>query len=76
MPKLDGLEVAKDIRKSNSNVKIIFMTAFQSQEIQNEAAKYNITAYLNKATPNEEIIKTIEEALKNSGGQNEANINL
>jgi CheY-like chemotaxis protein len=64
MPKLDGLEVAKEIRKFDSNVKIIFMTAFQSPELQNEAAKYNITAYLNKATPLEEIIKTIEDALK------------
>ena len=64
MPKLDGLEVAKDIRKSDGNVKIIFMTAFQSPGIQNEAAKYNISAYLNKSTPTEEIIRTIEEALK------------
>ena len=52
------------------------MTAFQSQEIQNEASKYNIIAYLNKSTPTEEIVKTIEEALKNCGGQNETDINL
>jgi CheY-like chemotaxis protein len=64
MPKLDGIEVAKAIRKFDRNVKIIFMTAFQSQEIQNEASKYNIIAYLNKSTPTEEIIKTIEESLK------------
>jgi len=64
MPKFDGLEVTKDIRKTNPNVKIIFMTAFQSPEIQNEAAKYNISAYLNKATPTEEIIKIIQDVLK------------
>ena len=64
MPKLDGIEVAKGIRKFDRNVKIIFMTAFQSQEIQNEASKYNIIAYLNKSTPTDELIKTIEEALK------------
>ncbi len=64
MPKLDGLEVAKEVRKFDDKVKIIFMTAFQGQELQHEAAKYNITAYLNKAIPIDEIIKTIEGALQ------------
>ena len=76
MPKLDGIEVAKEIRKFDNKVKIIFMTAFESPQIKNEASKYNITAYLNKTIPLEENIKSIEEALSEGGGQNETNSNL
>ena len=64
MPKLDGLEVAKQIRKSDTHAKIIFITAFASPQLQQEAIKYNISDYIVKPTSNEEIVKAVEAALK------------
>ena len=64
MPKLDGLEVAREIRKHNTQTKIIFVTAFQSPELINEAAKYDIFDYIIKPAPPEKILKAIEDALR------------
>ncbi len=64
MPKIDGLEVAKEVRKFDSRVKIIFITAFQSPQLQLEAAKYNISDYIVKPKSGEDIVKAIEQVLK------------
>jgi CheY-like chemotaxis protein len=64
MPKIDGLEVAREIRKFNTQAKIIFITAFQSPELTKEAAKYDIVDYLIKPLASEDILKVIEQALK------------
>jgi CheY-like chemotaxis protein len=64
MPKLDGLEAAKEIRKFNTDVKIVFLTAFESMELSKEAAKYDIVDYLVKPISSKNIIKVIEQALK------------
>ena len=44
MPKVDGLEVAREGRKFNSQTKIIFITAFQSPELVKEALKTELLA--------------------------------
>jgi CheY-like chemotaxis protein len=64
MPKMDGLEVAREIRKFNTDVKIVFLTAFESTELSKEAAKYDIVDYLVKPISSKNIIKVIEQALK------------
>ena len=64
MPKMDGLEAAKRIRKFNSQVKIVFITAFQSPELTKEAAKYDICDYIVKISSTKEILKVIQEAVK------------
>jgi two-component system, OmpR family, response regulator VicR len=64
MPKLDGLEVAKEIRKFNTKVGIVFITGFQSPELSKEASKYNISGYIVKPSPTKEILQTIKGALK------------
>ena len=64
MPQIDGIEVAKEIRKFDSNVKIVFITAFQSPEIQKEASKYNISDYIVKPASSEDILKAVRGALK------------
>ena len=63
MPKIDGIEVAKRIRAFNQRVKIVFLTAFEGQELSKEAAKYKISGYIVKPSPVENILKTIENAL-------------
>ncbi|MFA5014634.1 MAG: response regulator [Actinomycetota bacterium] len=64
MPKINGLEAAKMIRDFNREVKIIFLTGFQSQELLKEAAKYDIFDYIVKTSSTKEILKVIQEAAK------------
>ncbi len=61
MPKVDGLEAAKEIRKFDARTKIVFITGFQSPEISKEAAKYNIAGYLVKPVSTEAILRIINE---------------
>ena len=63
MPKVDGLEVAREVRKCNTQVKIIFITAFQSPELCREAAKYNIFDYIVKPASAESILTIVNKAL-------------
>ncbi len=63
MPKIDGLEVAKEVRKFDRLVKIIFVTAFASDEIKKEASKYDISDYLVKPVPSETILQKIAVSL-------------
>src|SRR3989338_5077680 len=67
MPKVDGLEVAREVRKCNTQTKIIFITAFQSPELSKEAAKYNISDYLVKPASPGKILKAVEYALRARG---------
>jgi CheY-like chemotaxis protein len=64
MPKIDGLEVASSIREFDENVKIIFLTAFDSPEMKKEASRQDISGYLTKPVSTDTIIKTIESALQ------------
>ncbi|MCX7926581.1 MAG: response regulator [Candidatus Omnitrophica bacterium] len=64
MPKIDGLEVARQIRSFNKLVKIIFISAFASPEIEREAAQFDICDYLVKPVSNEDILKKIESCFK------------
>jgi CheY-like chemotaxis protein len=64
MPKINGLEAAKLIRDFNREVKIVFLTGFQSQELLKEAAKYDISDYIVKNMSTKEILKVIQEAAK------------
>jgi len=64
MPKIDGLEVASEVRKFNKTTKIIFVTAFAGEELRKEATRYDIADYLVKPIPREVIIQKIEQALQ------------
>lgn len=64
MPKVDGLEVAGEIRRHNAQAKIIFITAFKSLELCREAAQYDIFEYLIKPVSSEHILKTLRDALE------------
>lgn len=63
MPKINGLEVAQEIRKFNDKVKIIFITGFQSPQLFKEATKYDITDYFVKPLYPPTLLKAVEEAL-------------
>lgn len=63
MPKLDGLDVTRELRKADRNVRIIFITAFHSPQIQQEARKYDISEYIVKPVMPEDILAAVRKAL-------------
>lgn len=67
MPKMDGLEVAGEIRKHSNQTKIIFISAFQSPELIKEAIKYDIFDYIIKPASSESILGVIKKALGDCG---------
>ena len=64
MPNLDGIDVAKQIREFDANVKIVFISGFQSNELFKEASKYNISNYIVKPASVEDILRAIKSTLK------------
>jgi YesN/AraC family two-component response regulator len=64
MPKINGLEVAKQIRNWDIKSKIIVITSFQSPELYKEAVKYNIIDYIVKPMDTNDLLKVINAALK------------
>lgn len=64
MPKINGIEAAKEIRKFDTKTRIIFITAFQSPELYKEAVKYDISDYIVKPASPEAILKSLQNALK------------
>jgi CheY-like chemotaxis protein len=64
MPKIDGIEVAGMIREFDKKVKIIFVSAFNSEQMKKEASHYDISGYITKPASSDNIIQTIEAALK------------
>ena len=64
MTKIDGLEVAKRIRRFNTTVKIIILSGFASPELTKEAAKYDICDYIVKTSSVKDILKVVQNAIK------------
>lgn len=66
MPKKDGFELARDIRKINPDVPIIFLTAKGMIEDKVEGFKAGADDYITKPFSNEELLLRIEAILKRS----------
>lgn len=64
MPKKDGFELAKDIRKITEEVPIIFLTAKSMVEDKVEGFKSGADDYVIKPFSNEELLLRIEAVLK------------
>ncbi len=63
LPKIDGIDVVREIRTFNKTVKIIFLTAFESSEIQKEASRYDISDYLIKPVSFESLIAKVKQTV-------------
>jgi len=59
---ISGADAAVEINSINSNIKIIFLTAFSNREIIEFAVRSNAFAYLLKPYRDKEILATIELA--------------
>lgn len=78
MPGITGLEAAERIRKKDKNCNIIFLTAYDEFGYAKKAITVKALNYLLKPSSEEEIVTSIEEAIKviDEQEENETRINV
>lgn len=59
MPNMNGLELIKEIRTFNSELKIIVLSGYNEFEYVKEAMKYQVDNYLLKPISEQELIETL-----------------
>jgi len=64
MPKMDGLELAKEIRKISKHTKIIILTAHSEQDKLMRAFDVNVVNYLIKPIDRRKLTKSIDTAIE------------
>ncbi len=62
MPRLNGLDAGRQLKKAMPDVKLIFLTMNQDPAIATEAFRAGASGYLLKTSAGSELIKAIEEA--------------
>jgi len=64
MPGINGIEAMKEIKKSNSNIIFIVMTAYDKFDYAKEAINLGVLDYLNKPADKEKIISVVKRAME------------
>ena len=64
MPRLDGLSMIKEIRKTNNNIPIIITTAHDDPSFLSKSEKLKIQGYVSKPLNMGELIKNIANISK------------
>lgn len=61
MPEMDGIELTKEIKKTNPNIKVIALSMFGERETISEMLKAGVSAYILKNTGKQELLNAIEK---------------
>ena len=61
MPKKSGLDVLKEIKEINPDMKTVIVTGYKSVETASEASKLGADGYVVKPFESAEILKTVEQ---------------
>ncbi|HUO77964.1 MAG TPA: response regulator [Thermodesulfovibrionales bacterium] len=64
MPGLDGIELLKTVREFDADIPIIIITAFATSEAADAAMEKNAFDFITKPFRKEQILFTIEKAIK------------
>ena len=64
MPKVDGLEVLRSIKKSNPAIKTVIATGYQSSEVAEETIRLGASDYITKPFDKKIVLKTIGNCLE------------
>ena len=64
MPDLNGLEVARELKKHHRTAKIIFLTVFVDSAFVEEARDIGAMGYVLKSSADRDLIPAIHEALE------------
>lgn len=62
MPGINGIEAMKEIRKANSNIIFIVMTAYDKFDYAREAINLGVLEYLNKPADKQKILEVLNRA--------------
>lgn len=65
MPRLNGIEAAKRVRKSLPNCKILILSMYSHEHYIHQLMETGISGYLLKDSSGQDIIKAIRAAMKN-----------
>lgn len=76
MPIMDGFTLAEQIRKSDPDIPIIFLTAKNQKEDKIRGLKIGADDYITKPFEAEELVLRIKNILRRSAGRSEDNTNL
>jgi DNA-binding NtrC family response regulator len=72
MPEMEGIELLKIMKKIDPNLPLILMTAFGTIESAVEAMRHKAFDYISKPFKKEQILMTVDKALKWRQAQLEA----
>ncbi len=61
MPKMDGLETLKKIKKTSADTKVVIASGYKSVEVAQEATKYGAVDYIIKPFESKNILKTLKK---------------
>jgi len=76
MPKLDGISLAKKIRKEDKNTKIIISTAYSDKEYLLEAIELNLEKYIIKPLNSRNLLPALTKAVEGLEEEKNIKINL
>ncbi|MDO4912864.1 MAG: response regulator transcription factor [Lactobacillus sp.] len=65
MPQKTGLEVAKALRASHPEIKIVILTTFARQQYFKEAMACQVNGYLLKDSPSDSLVQSLHAVLQN-----------
>lgn len=63
LPVMRGVEVLKEIKKLNSNAKVVMITAVGQEEVKQEATQAGCVGFIVKPFQEDEIIEQVKKAL-------------
>jgi signal transduction histidine kinase len=64
MPNLSGIEMARFIKKIDSNTPVILTTSFSEEQFLIESLKIGVNGYIKKSANPEELLETVYESAK------------
>ncbi len=68
MPLMDGLEAAREIRKSAPGVRVLMFTSFESEQDRSEAARAGAHGFARKSARPSELLDNIRAILNDRSG--------
>ncbi len=63
MPKMDGLEVIRQLKSRGIQTRLLMLTAYQSVEFAKEAVKLGAIDYLTKPFERDAVVKAVQDIL-------------
>jgi len=67
MPEMDGLTATRAIKEELPAIRVLVVTAYESEDYRREAASAGATGYILKDAPREQLLEAVRKALTDRG---------